>query len=461
MIPPSLVGTFNWNTNICCTQVQASPSELPKCAWDCACEGCTLGGFTFDYEGYSLDFGGIHCGCSVGDGEDDTQEDASVSVSFSEGAIIFENQYETSPSVFVGLQSTTTTVACAANGGPNGGMVYFTITGEDKLCKINGEELPYTRQLLPNENINFEIKYTGKEASVDENDVEIKATFTENGTNRIITDEAELTVICVEFVPEVSAPANECYNRHVCGVGEILQCFQSPATPKVEWLLSNNSRMRMINKFVCPLLPMEKPIVAKCKGASYIPLISVIAPSGIKAQNVGYEVMNVSSNEAGGLVLAMDLYVMPLEVSFSRISIEEVPCDVGVRSGYFSRQEFSSMWCHSRENGAGNWINVEKDNFIGRDRAGITNELFRIHSSGILIDDEDYEWTDGRLEWDVPYGWNEKDTGGEIVECGRFAEDVKQVMVIFSDGRFGVRKHSNVVIRYADGRVYLNGVQKQ
>ena len=119
------------------------------------------------------------------------------------------------------------------------------------------------------------------------------------------------------------------------------------------------------------------------------------------------------------------------------------------------------MWCHSRENGAGNWINVEKDNFIGRDRAGITNELFRIHSSGILIDDEDYEWTDGRLEWDVPYGWNEKDTGGEIVECGRFAEDVKQVMVIFSDGRFGVRKHSNAVIRYADGRVYLNGVQKQ
>jgi hypothetical protein len=46
-------------------------------------------------------------------------------------------------------------------------------------------------------------------------------------------------------------------------------------------------------------------------------------------------------------------------------------------------------------------------------------------------------------------------------EFARFAEDTRQTMLISADGKCEVRKFGNSAIRYIDGRIYLNGVQKK
>ena len=165
---------------------------------------------------------------------------------------------------------------------------------------------------------------------------------------------------------------------------------------------------------------------------------------------------NVPTNSAGGIGLTMDLYVKPLDVSFEGIAVEEVPCDEGSHTGYFAFSCFSGDWYHSRDNGAGNWINVRSGNLWGEDKACISNALSRITEDGILVDDENYSWIDGELVWHVPFGWNESDTTEKVPEFARFAEDTRQIIVIFSSGLTGVEKFGNRVIRYIDGRIYLN-----
>ena len=206
---------------------------------------------------------------------------------------------------------------------------------------------------------------------------------------------------------------------------------------------------------------MEQPIVAKCKDTEYRPLISVVEPNGIEASNVCLWEGSVSTNCAGGIGLEMELYVKPLDVSFAEIAVEEVPSTEGTHSGYFALPQFSGEWCHSREKGAGNWCNVDRDNLFGDDRACISNELYRVNDSGLFVEDENYGWWYGDLSWKVPFGWNEKNTDGNTTEVKRFAENTLQEMVIFPNGMSGVRKFSNMATRYIDGRIFLNGVQKE
>ena len=59
--PDWINGFFRWSTNTCC-EIEEVDWHVFRCADDCPCSGCPLGGW-YDYEGYSLPFGGIGCGC--------------------------------------------------------------------------------------------------------------------------------------------------------------------------------------------------------------------------------------------------------------------------------------------------------------------------------------------------------------------------------------------------------------
>ena len=85
----------------------------------------------------------------------------------------------------------------------------------------------------------------------------------------------------------------------------------------------------------------------------------------------------------------------------------------------------------------------------------------RVTPEGILIEDETYGWMYGSLIWEVPFGWNEKETSGSADEAARFAEYTRQEMIIFDDGRTGVSKFANMVIRHIDGKIFLNRDQKE
>ena len=213
------------------------------------------------------------------------------------------------------------------------------------------------------------------------------------------------------------------------------------------------------SQFKCPLFAIENPLAVKCKGAEYIPAISVVAPSGIETRKVNYWEGNVPTNRAGGIGLTIDLHITPLDVSFEGIAVEEVPCTEGTHSGYFSFPRFSGEWCHSRDNGAGKWIKVSEENLFGQDFACLSNEMFRVTEDGIFVEDESGSWIDGKLIWQVPFGWNELGTEKGTPEFARFAEDTKQTMVIFPNEHCGVEKFGNRASRYIDGRIYLNGRQ--
>ena len=60
--PPWLDGIFGWTTNTCCHVADNNGWWEFACEDDCQCGGCEIGG-SYTYEGYTVFFSGINCGC--------------------------------------------------------------------------------------------------------------------------------------------------------------------------------------------------------------------------------------------------------------------------------------------------------------------------------------------------------------------------------------------------------------
>lgn len=159
--------------------------------------------------------------------------------------------------------------------------------------------------------------------------------------------------------------------------------------------------------------------------------------------------------------MKMDLYVLPRDVSFEGLAVEEVPCDAGTASGYFGHEHFTNLLSHTSDNGAGNWIVLNGRHLFGEDEPRIETALPRITPAGILTNDPQFGWSYGTLDWAIPYGWNEGDTSEDAEVRGRFAEDTVHQNVIFATGKTGVRKLNHMVTREIDGTIYLDGVRKE
>ena len=95
-------------------------SLLWSCGGDCGCGGCEAHG-DYVYEGYRIyAFGGL-CGC-VPPPAPDTPPGPTVSVSFSEDALFYEEAYTNAPGDVVGRKvSTNATFVCSVYGGERGG----------------------------------------------------------------------------------------------------------------------------------------------------------------------------------------------------------------------------------------------------------------------------------------------------------------------------------------------------
>lgn len=103
---------------------------------------------------------------------------------------------------------------------------------------------------------------------------------------------------------------------------------------------------------------------------------------------------------------------------------------------------------------------VGDNNYLGKDNAAMTNSLPRMTPDGVLTNDVQFSWRYGSIVWQVPIGWGEEEDDpnfGELVDS--LATGETQEMVIFSDGKFGVRKFRHMVTREVDGTVYLDGRQ--
>ena len=216
----------------------------------------------------------------------------------------------------------------------------------------------------------------------------------------------------------------------------------------------------------CPLVPANNPLSASIGEVVHIPDLTVIAPTGVEATAARVRRYGAHTNEAGYTGMELDLRVLPLDVSFAKLAIEEVPCDRGEKSGYFTNSLFADMWCHSVANGAGTWCAVKRDNSFSKDWAEMKSSVPRLYRPN---DDpeEDPTWDTGRVSWEVPFGWtwrreeNEDDQDPTLYDgvqpIGQFAMDVRHVADITPNGTVKVTKLNNWVSRGTNEVIMLNG----
>ena len=464
VVPDWLGGGFTW-TNSCCSVSGNEWTFNYSCCGTCTCTGCGALGY-YGYESYCLPSCGGACGCigqpADGDGGEDEDEpcDAGAGVSFSKSAVIFEDRYENSPGVWIERQSTKTELHCVAHGGPNGGHVRFEIAGEDKLSHVSGISLPFESDVSPGNKIDFTILYNGRQASDSDSDIVVTSKFTENvagATQEVST--ATLTSVQVWFSTLAEAPLNKKHSRHNYGVCEKVECFRQPYLPAFSWVPLNGGTMISDTLFRCPLDATVSPLVVRVgQDVEYPPSMRVFAPDNVEIRNARPATKGFAPGHAGGIGMIMDIYILPMFVSFGEIAVEEVPCDIGVPTGYFSFPAMAGAASHTTDNGAGTWINVQEGNKMGTDRPGIYGELLPMTPGGTLTNDVSVGWLEGTLYWPTPFGWNTKGTTGSQPAHGRFATWAAHETWIHSDGSCGVRKFQSYdVSRDIGTNVWFNG----
>ena len=289
---------------------------------------------------------------------------------------------------------------------------------------------------------------------------------------RVNCNGSKLTVFRVELQPKVLAIGNNLQSRHVYGVNELVQYKQYPLIPILAWnTTSGGAFVESDDKpyYRCPLHPCQNPLSVRHGSFTYVPQLSILAPTGIVARNpyvVKY--INVPDGHAGGLGLAQEFYVKPTHVSFSQIAVEEVPCESSELTGYFDKpmvRLLLNAWSHNTDAGAGEWFNVAEDGQVGKDsgfvdEATFKTEFFRMQPDGILTTNTAYGWLNGSMTWDNPFGWTYHHPPSNAVPAGVFATtqpDAKDVFVITASGDFSVSKLSNTAFRTLGGTCLLNG----
>ena len=76
-------------------------------------------------------------------------------------------------------------------------------------------------------------------------------------------------------------------------------------------------------------------------------------------------------------------------------------------------------------------------------------------SDGTLTNDYSCGWIDGLTVWQVPFGWNVRDTNGEAEPFKTFGT-VTQEFYIDRWGQTTVQKFGNRATRLLNGRRFLN-----
>ncbi len=470
VVPSGIGGAFTW-TNVCCRISGIGYTFSITCGDSCSCGGCSATGY-LEYEGYRLPAYGGSCGCSgsvdnPGDDQDPDKDPPlpGASATFSKRVVLFEDEYENAPGETVPWQSTETELDCWAYGGTRGGHVCIEIRGADGLVQYGGRPLPFEQDLEPGEEVAFKNTYRAVRPSGGEDDIVVTATFTETGTEWSQTTVDKATAVKVTIKPRVLAPKNESLFRHKFGIGEIVDCESLPTVSSVCWKRNGGGTLKEssgASEYQCPLYAEANGFEISGKGCSYIPQTRVVEPQGVLAQDSGYKIVpEIRSGQSGGILLTLDLYVLPLDVAFSGVKIEEVPNVGGSHSGYFADTFFMSEWFHGEKQGAGDWLTVFGDNRFLSDEAGFKRALPQFDEQGFVSTDGTNGWANGTLTWEVPCGWASLGVEEGDDPIGTFANGARQIMMIDAQGNVEVQKHGNAVRREIGGGIILNGVRVQ
>ena len=444
-----------------------------NCPAICTCHGeCkAVGGYAFEKALFAVTGGVCRCGFDdpfeSGTGHD-TNNVPMLSVSFSRQAVIFEDAYEDSPGVVKPRRSSRVRITVDAYGGEHGGVLSVSAANLGKLTPIGGGvTMPIHYGLASEEHFYVTGVYEGAEASGSTNDVTLSGTFTEYFTSQRHQSNDSLTVVRVELRPHVIAPNNDSLNRHRYGVRELVRYVQEPLAPAVTWNPVGGGAIETVglhDYYRCPLYGCENPLRAEIGAATYPFSVEVVEPDGMESKATGPLVYSnaVHIGEAGGIGMELYQYVTPMDVSFSEIAVQEVPCFTYEAVGYFTNSYFNGAFAHTGGwwgAGAGRWsnVNVGNNRLKDSDMAAYETKIPWLTPSGTPTTNPACAWTEGHAYMDTPLGWNVKDTSGNTPPYKQFGENLQQVFRIDRHGRVGVFKLDNWVERTTNGVVTVYG----
>ena len=332
-------GVLEWDGNVpmrggtggdCACVHYGSYSASFTCSSTCTCGGgCRARGrYLFEVAEFALVGGECRCGFDDPPNEEywvphEPNDGPSLTISFSNSAVIFEDAYEDRPGVTMPRRSTRVRLTIDAYGGPDGGSLWLTGANLGNLVPVDGGvSLPYSQALAAGESYHATGVYEGEMESGEEGDVSVSGTFLSNVTAQQLSTGDNLTVVKVELRPEKRAPENPCVNRHVYGVDESVNCLQQPSSPQVQWVstadgvVSNSFPMC----YICPIHAEQGGLSARV-GTALLPLqINVIEPSEVVCTAYGFLPADILT----GIGLALELKLKPFNVSFEGLRFQEV-----------------------------------------------------------------------------------------------------------------------------------------
>ncbi len=434
----------SWNGNYCCLEPPPPPFTVPlfNCDGNCGCGGCAVGTYTCRFEGFELSFADWPCGCShesppdrpshPGEDEPDTEpQGPSVSATFSESAVVFEDEYENAPGETVARRSTEAEAEFSVYGGTKGGAYSFELRDGGRLERAGGSFLPREGTVEAGESFKIKVKYKARSASGGAGDVKAVATFTEAESGEKVTSEASLTVVKVVITPVVMREGFP--NRHKMGVREP---FRIDAYPQglesirlsADWILTPD------DAYVCPVRSDGNGVEINSSGVSYVPALTVVEPTGILCTS-GF-------NRCSDGLIAMELepYITPLDVSFFGVKVMEVPTTGSVPVGYFANPLFEPIWNHTKERKAGVWHRPRQDNYFFADAPSFGEYCPPPHSRGVI-------------DWAIPLAWGDDDAEDVPDAVGGLGTVYHQVFTLDAEGGLRIDKFSQWIHCSADGVV--------
>ena len=433
---------------------------------DCGCHGCSVDG-AYVMECSTFNIPTLFCGCSYGDPDDPPDDPPdepfpatpSVSITFSAPAVIFEDRYEASPDNWVEKRSTTNTLTVTAFGGASGATLILSTANLECLQRVGGSSVSLPVEIVLGPYMSYAATFQCQGAG-DGGTASVSGII--SGLDRTDSSSAQTSVVRVEIQSCHTAPENEKLNRHDFGIGELMYLFQVPASPVIT-VSATDAEIRgaVARTITWGILDVDHSFSLTLSGVEYVPLLSIKRPVGIEGYDAQASTNGLPIGVAGGIRLVQRYKVLPLDVDFSALEIEEVPCyDPIPPTGYFiytSPEDFPRT--HSSEAGAGNsWLPVGSGNRAAvRDYAGTREALPRRMPDGTETTNTAYGWLGGTMTWKVPFGWRGKSDRSVTDPIGRFAEDVRQIMSITESGDFGVQKLGHEAIRRIDGTITLDG----
>ena len=390
----------------------------------------------------------------------------SVSATFTEPAVIFESAYENRPGEWVSRRSTRTRLNIVADGGLNGAVLTVSTTNLVKLSHLSGPGLPLASVSVPAEtSVSYSIVYEGLAESDAQNDIAVTATVTENMTGTVSSNTCTATSIRLELAAVWEAPENPCTNRHVYGVGEKVKCSHKPDDVYLTWdihgLMWDNdiqdgSTLECDNIVTFSYFALGTPdLRASFEDVEYVPAIRLIEPQNVECRSAEWDGMHAPQGVAGGFGMLLDIYVLPMSVSFQGIDMIEEPCyEVIPPSGYYASTNFNGVLSHTLDAQAGWWNHVKPGN-----RWTIDNAAANIRNP---------PWSEGVMSWKIPVAWYKRfndeqyswpRNSFESVRCRIPAsESYRQVFTMSETGTMTITKFGHTISRTTNDVIHLDGV---